>query len=401
MPYKKLKIIIFDGSFKTTPFINRLAEGLAAKHTVYIMGFNERLSHKIDKVEYVPLGSNDSKVGFALTTLKWLFMMGNIALLFPTLKNLFTGQRGILQKQNLKLALKNINPDIIHLQWPSVISTFEEILMEQKIPVVLSQRGYHNNVRPFVDTTNYQYLNKWYPKIAGFHSVSKAISKEGDKIYNSSAKIDRVVYTGLDLEHISFSKNCIKSQKLEILSVGRPHWKKGYSYAIRACKILKDNNVPFHYTIIGASEHEELAFLLNDLNLSQSVTLQGKIKQNMVYEAMRNASLLLLPSVEEGIANVVIEAMAIGLPVISTNCGGMEEAIEDSAEGWIVPIRNSEAIANAIINFNTISENKIETIRLNARKKVINQFSKEIMINAMVELYKEIDFKNLNDEFQH
>ena len=105
--------------------------------------------------------------------------------MFPTLKKLIKGKRQALQQQNLDLALKNISPDIIHLQWPSVIPWFEVVLMEQKIPVVLSQRGFHSNVRPFVDEANFEYLNKWYPKIAGFHSVSKAIAANGDKIWNT------------------------------------------------------------------------------------------------------------------------------------------------------------------------------------------------------------------------
>src|SRR5690606_35402772 len=155
---KALKIIIFDGSFKTTPFINRLVKGLSSRHEVYILGFNEKVSKKIKGLSYVALGSNQNRLRFTFTSLGWIFRLGNFQLLLPTLKKLFQGQRQELQQQNLNLALKNISPDVIHLQWPSVIPWFEEVLLKQEIPIVLSQRGYHNNVRPFVDEANFEYL---------------------------------------------------------------------------------------------------------------------------------------------------------------------------------------------------------------------------------------------------
>ena len=388
MTEKLLHIVIFDGSFKTTPFINRLAQGLSTKHAVYIMGFNETLSHKIEKITYVSLGSNDSKFRFALTSLLWIFKSGKINLLIPTLKNLVNGKRSILQNQNLKLALKKINPNIIHLQWPAVISNFEEVLLQQTYPVVLSQRGYHSNIRPFVNAANYEYLKKWYPKMAGFHSVSKAISKEGDKIYKSSNKIDEVVYTGIDLKEFaepeSFSVNGI----IKLLSVGRPHWIKGYRYALLACYLLKEKNIPFHYTIIGGFGNEELVFLIDDLGLNSEVTLAKKMQQVEVFHNMKKSNLLLLPSVKEGIANVVVEAMALGLPIVSTNCGGMQEVIENEKLGWKVPLRNPEALADAILAFMTKTRTTIEDIRLKAREKVEKQHNEVKMVDDMEVLYK-------------
>ncbi len=385
-----MKIIIFDGSFKTTPFINRLAQGLAINHAVYIMGFNETLSRKIDSIEYVPLGSNTNKFRFALTSLNWVFKLRKFNLLLSTLKSLIYGQRQILQQQNLQLALKNIKPDIIHLQWPSVISNFEEILLEQKIPVVLSQRGYHNNVRPFVNAANYQYLKKWYPKIAGFHSVSKAISKEGDKIYNSPSKIDEVVYTGLDLKGFTMPESFSKNETIKLLSVGRPHWKKGYDYALFACTILKSRNIKFQYTIIGATNNEELLFIIDNLHLSNEITLTDKMEQQKVYEYMLNSDLLLLPSVEEGIANVVVEAMALGLPVISSDCGGMDEVIIDGENGWIFPKRNASELANVIENFRNLPITELHKLRFSARKKVEDQHQTLTMITNMENLYKSV-----------
>tara|TARA_R110000823_G_scaffold243818_1_gene368006 strand:+ start:26897 stop:28084 length:1188 start_codon:yes stop_codon:yes gene_type:complete len=387
---KSLKIIIFDGSFKTTPFINRLVKGLALNHEVYILGFNEKLARPLNGVSYVSLGSNQNKFRLALTSLSWVFRAGKPQRLFSALKKLLESNRNAIQKQNLDLALQTISPDVIHLQWPSVISWFEEVLSKQEIPVILSQRGFHNNVRPFVDEANFEYLKKWCPKMAGFHSVSKAIAANGDKIWNSPTKIDKVIYTGLPLQEILFSEKYIRSNPLKLLSVGRTHWKKGYDYALRSCKLLRDKGIPFQYTIIGGAGDEELQFLVDDFELKNYVVLEKRKPQTEVFSLMQEASLLLMPSLEEGIPNVVVEAMAIGLPVISTNCGGVPELITNDKEGWLVPTRNPQALAGAIEDFLGLSVNKIEEVRLAARKKVEQQHSEEQMVKGMEELYYEV-----------
>lgn len=387
---KALKIIIFDGSFKTTPFINRLVKGLAGNHQVYILGFNEKLTHPIAGVNYVSLGSNQNKLKFALTTCSTIVKSNKFNLLLPSLKKLMQGKRQELQQQNLDLALKSISPDVIHLQWPSVIPWFEGTLLEQKIPVILSQRGFHNNVRPFVDKENFEYLKKWYSKMAGFHSVSKAIAANGDKIWSSSEKMDKVVYTGLSLDEISFSETYKISNPLKMLSIGRAHWIKGYDYALRSCKLLNEKKIPFSYTIIGGAGDEELQFLIDDLGLQDCVFLENRIPQKEVYKLMREASMLLMPSLEEGIPNVVVEAMAIGLPVISTDCGGMPELIEEGVNGWMVPTRDSEAMASAIINFQELPLENIERVRVEARRKVEGQHDEGLMISGMEELYREV-----------
>lgn len=394
---RTLKIIIFDGSFKTTPFINRLAKGLAENHDVYILGFNEAVDKRIDKAHYVPLGSNQNKLRFISTSLSSAIQSMSLKTFFATIGFLIKGKRHKLQQQNLRLALLRIRPDIIHLQWPSTITWFEDVLIRQNFPVVLSQRGFQNNVRPFVKPENLHYLQKWYPKIAGFHSVSKAIAANGDEIWRSSEKIDRIIYTGLPLHDLPFSDTYSRNSPLQLLSVGRTHWKKGYDYALRCCRLLKDRHIPFHYTIVGAAGTEELQWMRFDLGLEDCVALAPKMSEMSVIACMRNADLMLLPSVEEGIPNVVVEAMAVGLPVLATECGGVSELIEEGKEGWIVPGRNPRAMAEAVMDFSKSPLEKILEVRLAARKKIEHQHSEKQMIEGMEELYRKVLLVGMGD----
>ena len=203
------------------------------------------------------------------------------------------------------------------------------MLTAQQTPVVLSQRGYHSNVRPFIDTENLDYLKQWYPKIAGFHSVSEAIAGKGDLVYQSDKKINQVIYTGLDISKHPKNKTYSKPETFEIVSVGRPHWIKGYEYALLACKLLKEKGIKFKYTIIGAEGNEELQYLRHDLGVQNEIQLLERMPQNDVFQYMQKASVLVLPSLAEGVPNVVVEAMALGVPVISTKCGGVDELIEN------------------------------------------------------------------------
>ncbi|MAN26651.1 MULTISPECIES: glycosyltransferase family 4 protein [Mesonia] len=380
---KKLKIVIFDGSFQTTTFIRRLIKGLVSQgHQVYVLGFNLYNPSPVESVHYESLGSNQDKL--ELLT-KSLALQG-----LGALKNLFNFDKKKLQAKNLAKVLKKINPDVIHAQWNSVLPWLEPYLEHKTYPIILSQRGYHTNIRPFINTKNYAYLQRIYPKLSGLHSVSEAISENGKKVGEAFTRIDKVVHTGLDLKKFPVLTSYRKKNRLELISVGRAHWIKDYSMAIRACAILKKENINFHYIIVGAAGNEELIYLINFFRLNSFISLTEKLPFEEVQKKVFSASLSLITSIKEGIPNVAVEAMALGTPVISTDCGGMEELITHQQEGWIIPRRNPQALADQIQAFVRLSESEIEQIRQAARQKVEREFNEEQMVVGMEQLYKKV-----------
>jgi len=383
-----MRIAIFDGSFETTAFIRRLIRGLVqAGHEVYVLGFNEKIKEAIQDVHYVPLGSNQKKIKFLRTSLLYALKSRNFLSVF---KHLVNGKKKQVQQFNLSYVLNSIKPDVIHLQWVSNIKLFEDFLQEKQYKFILSQRGYQTNVRPFIDADNLKYLQKCLPYFSGFHSVSKAISDKGDQIFHSRNKLDQVVYTGLDLKEFLYQKQVVNNDKLRLLSVGRPHWIKGYDIAIEALAMLKEKQIPFNYRIIGASQDEELLFLLYELELQNDVELLSKMPQSAVFEEMKAADIFLLPSLEEGIANVAVEAMALGTPVLSTDCGGMQELITHQKEGWIVPTYDVHAMAEQIEKFTQVTVEELKKIKWNARKKAEMQHNEQQMVEGMLHLYSRV-----------
>ncbi|MDG1509918.1 MAG: glycosyltransferase family 4 protein [Flavobacteriaceae bacterium] len=383
-----MKIIIFDGTFKTTTFINRLIKGLSLNHEVFVLGFNESVKSKITGVHYVGLGSNTSILIFILRSVK---LRGfNFMKQFKLVLQLLKGLKSEITQDNFQLAIDAIQPDIIHFQWVSVLSYLENLKLPKCTKTILSQRGFHINVRPFINQDNKVFLNEVFSKLDGFHSVSKAIQKKSNEIYTSPQKIDHVVYSGFDIDSFGFKNTWNTNKKIQILSIGRDHWKKDYRSAILAMSILKKKKIPFHYTVVGVNKSEELLFLVNELNLTDSVTFLNSIPQEEVYEKMLESDLFLLPSVEEGIANVCIEAMLSKLPVLSTDCGGMSELIVDSVTGFLIPTRSPKAIADKISIFAKLQEIDILQLVNAAYMKSTTQHNSEQMVNGMISLYEKL-----------
>jgi colanic acid/amylovoran biosynthesis glycosyltransferase len=171
--------------------------------------------------------------------------------------------------------------------------------------------------------------------------------------------------------------------------VGRPHWIKGYVYALDACKILKNHKINFTYTIIGGA-NLELIYQINELELNHNVTLIDHVPFERVQELMQKSDVLLLPSNAEGLANVVLEAMALETLVLTTACGGMDEVIQNDVNGYIIPIRDVEKMANKLIEITalTISEKRILTD--NAKEIVKKQHTENKMISEMLEFYNHL-----------
>ena len=184
-------------------------------------------------------------------------------------------------------------------------------------------------------------------------------------------------------------KKTINSE-LKILSIGRSHWLKGYTYALDAFALLKEESFSFHYKIIGIDNDEELLFQRDQLNLCRHVTFQKSVSFERIREEIYEADILLLPSLEEGIANVVLEAMALGTLAISSNCGGMTEIVRNDENGFIVPIRDSRAIVETIKKVKELSLVSYNTITLNARIALEAQHEKDKMISDFESFYDSV-----------
>ena len=385
-----MKIAIICGRIPSTTFIENLIRGLANKDLkVLLIGKQkEKVSYKNKNIKNLGSGGRIKTFFFfqKYLILLTLFKISHLFNLYSFSKKKNNSFYYFVSKYGPLLWNA---PDIIHVQWAKQIEDW--IWLENfGMRVVLSLRGTHINTSPLSDHRLAKTYETYFPNVAKFHCVSNAIKQVALQYHNDSDSYIKI-YSGVDLNRIK--KNKIKSfsdkNNISILSVGRDHWKKGYNYSILAASLLKKEGVEFHYEIIS-EESEENNYLIDYLEMKDEVKFIGKLDYDDVLRKMESSDLLILPSVEEGIANVVLEAMAIGLPVISTNCCGMSEVLEDGYNGILVNPRSPEEIFNAIKKYIDLSEPEKLKIRLQAQKTIQSQHNLVDSINQFYELYKEL-----------
>lgn len=140
-----------------------------------------------------------------------------------------------------------------------------------------------------------------------------------------------------------------REHPLKVLSVGRLEWKKGYEFALSALKRLQDQGCNFEYRVIGEGEHRAaLEFASCQLGINGRVCFLGAVPHDQVIRHLQWADIFLHPSVSEGFCNAVIEAQAVGLPVVCTDADGLPENVADGITGFVVPRRDPKAMAENI-----------------------------------------------------
>jgi colanic acid/amylovoran biosynthesis glycosyltransferase len=166
---------------------------------------------------------------------------------------------------------------------------------------------------------------------------------------------DRIhrVYNGLNLAE--FRRATFSSDPPSIVAIGRVIVKKGFANLIRACALLVERGKSFRCEIVGEGPLEnQLRAQIEQLRLQEFVQLPGPKPQHELRARLANASVFVLPSVPEpeggmdNLPTVIMEAMATGLPVVSTRVGGIPEMVIDKQTGFLVQPEDAVALAGAI-----------------------------------------------------
>lgn len=191
----------------------------------------------------------------------------------------------------------------------------------------------------------------------------------------------QVLYHGTDVRR--FNPVGRAPEPGRILSVGRLVPKKGYFELVTALHLLARESVPFRCDIYGGGPlRETLARRISDLGLTGRVILHGARLQDDVVAALRHASVFALAPVimedgdRDGIPNVLVEAMAAGVPVVTTRISGIPELIRDGTDGLLVEPRDPDALAAALRRVLTDS-GLADRLAAAARRKVELNFDVE------------------------
>ncbi len=213
-------------------------------------------------------------------------------------------------------------------------------------------------------------------------AITKWLLEEVSHKYPNLAP-EQLILGGIGVDSTKWTpqhSNKLKNQNnsFQVVTVSRLHPSKGHDTLIRAIKRLIDARKVVKLKIIGGgSELDNLKVLVNQLKLSDFIDFTGSLSEDQIIEIIQQADAFVLASHAEPLGVVYMEAMAMEVPTIGTNTGGVAEIITNNHDGLLVPPRDDTMIANALT---LLIENPQLRLKLgrNGRETVIQRFDSRI-----------------------
>lgn len=307
-----------------------------------------------------------------------------------------------LDTNNLKYGILKLtkiinkeNPDLLFstINIFNIATLIAKLLTFKKIPTVVREannRTQSGKVTKFNKLLTTLLYNLCASKVI---ALSKGVKEDLINNFNISRKKIEVIYNPVDIEGINkLSKepisNPIRKQDEKVLiAVGRLVEQKDYVTLLKAFNIVS-SKLNSRLIILGKGPLElELKTLCQELNIENKVDFIG-FKKNP-YKYMAKADAFVLSSKWEGFGHVVVEAMATGTPVISTNCNsGPPEIIDKNKYGLLVPVGNYEDLADKIIEL--LSNNNLSEMYSDKGRERAEDFNARSIIKQYEKLFQDL-----------
>lgn len=237
----------------------------------------------------------------------------------------------------------------------------------------------------------------WFKKPRRLIAMSERIKSVATGSGVNPSRIT-VIYSGIDTSHTvdpSEGKRIRDHYHLSphqpvIGTVANLFPRKGYEYLIQALVEINRKNPGVHCLIVGEGDEVYRARLLEmiqEKGLEEMVTFAGFQSDVLPYIAAMD--IFVLPSVMEGFGIVLLEAMAMGRPVVATAVGGIPEVVQDGITGFLVPPRDSESLAKRLLYLFNHPEER-EKFGQTGRQRVVEVFSASRMATDLQNLYEEV-----------
>lgn len=297
----------------------------------------------------------------------------------------FLRNHGSAYQAVIKLAKECEQPDLIHAHVYSIGLAACLAGKRLGIPVVVSEHftGFSRGILSHRQICEAKCVFRMADAVL---PVSEALQKtlQGIGVKATFNVIPNVIDTDL----FCYEPTLLQSDgSLRLLAVSSLIKHKGLEYLFRALTMVSWKNHNWRLDVVGAGPEETQHYqMVKDLNLSDNVTFHGQMLKHEVAQMMRTADLFVLPSIFETFSVVTAEAMASGLPVLVTRCGG-PEAFVTEREGVIVDPGDAEALADAL----TFMIGRLPTYdRVAIARTAKDQFSAAIVGASLYELYERL-----------
>ena len=223
------------------------------------------------------------------------------------------------------------------------------------------------------------------------------LAEAGAELAPASADRIRVAYNGCDASLFRPAESRERARRAVSFAPGRSYFvccatvleRKGMAELAAAWRVFAQRRPGWHLVVIGPVVSRKLARALLDAG-RDSVTLVGQVSPARVLAYLQAADGYVQPSHTEGIANATMEAMAVGVPVVSADAGSQREVVRDGENGWLVPVHDAPALVNAMIALADDAEGA-RTRAMRGRETVVREFDPLAHAQRLSDLLTELN----------
>ncbi|MFW6141316.1 MAG: glycosyltransferase family 4 protein [Candidatus Saliniplasma sp.] len=338
-------------------------------HSVFLLSHHGKKIHD-DKFQHLPLGSDIDTTKESIGS----FIVRNFTFFTDALKK-----------------IKKIKPDLILCVGAGqLLSTFLSGVFFSRlfgVPIVCEWRGSDLLLKNSICRRTAKKLilkNSAMNIIRSEDMIKKAFELE------PGSEIEILPSKGIDTDKFEpKSSPSSSSDKVKVLYVGRLHELKGLNYLIKAFSDVKGKYSDVELLIIGSGDlKDELKELVHKERLDEHVRFIGEVEHSELIDYYQNSDIFVLPSVSEGLSNVILEAMACGLPVIATGVGGNTELVKHEKGGLIVDAKDIPGLQRSLEKL--LNDPELRRKMGGFNRKYVQKFNQDSVLSKKVELLEKV-----------
>lgn len=260
-------------------------------------------------------------------------------------------------------------------------------------PLIISSRRNQGYWHTKGELAALKFLNPWAQL---FIANSRSTCRWAQEVEGIAGEKIKVVYNGLDLglyglnaETLRARYRCelgVKSDTVVVGMVANLRPVKGHDVLLQAARLVVNEAPHVHFLLVGSGElRQQLQGLACELGIERHISFLGQRRD--IPQLLNSFDIGVLSSNSESSSNAVVEYLAAGLPVVSTDVGGAREAIDDGLNGFVVPVGDHVAFANRMLDI--LRRNNFREMGDNSRRRAEEFFSVTAMIKNHEDIYSE------------
>jgi colanic acid/amylovoran biosynthesis glycosyltransferase len=384
-----MKVLIFVQTYisQTMTFVYNDIIELSKKHEVMVLTTEKKHNQEFsfDNVKVIPFKENK-----ITKKLRWILER----------KELIFSKQNSYFKKELNQLIEEFKPDVIHSHFGNESMIILDNLNNFNIPIFISFHGY--DASQMLSNKTYVKKLSYYLQKPNIHPlfVSNFIK---ENIIRAGVDINEydILYCGTDSDFFTPPlQRDNDSSQFVFLQISSFNEKKGHIYTLRAFKLFLEtvsNKQKYKLVLAGGwFLYDEIKAITKKMGLSDFVEFPGIVSKLQAKELLNKANVFLHHSITakngdtEGLPTVIIEAMAMELPVISSYHAGIPELVDDRLNGFLVPEKDVELYAQKMLEITSWTSLSIN------REKIVASFSLKKHSEDLEKIYKKTLHRKLN-----